>query len=1026
MNRGETLGTAELNDYQQKAVSYVLGPLLILAGPGSGKTLTITEKVVKLIENGLAPEKMLALTFSEKAAGEMQDRIEQRIGSGSGMTVSTFHSFCNEIIRDFALDTGINHGTRLISREHSHVWGVKNIDTFGFEHIAIPTFPFDLITSLLEGVSQFHDHLVSPEELGVYVQNKLSVGGELAADDIDRLHKLGDLAKFYGHYQEYKWNNDFIDYDDMTTLACRLLESNDVARKRIQERYDHIMVDEFQDTNYAQLYLVHLLAEGGHLTCVADDDQCIYRFRGAYLSNIVQLGEFYPSLEKIALGVNYRSTEQIVKVSQDLIRTNPDRHEKDLVSHNGDGVPIKVVKAPDDVSEAEWVAGEICRLVDESGFSPKDVYILTRKRADGKKFSDALRRQMVPVEYVGNLKITDLPLVQEALSYMCFVVDPFNNGVAFAKILFREGVSEHALQKINIMASKLRKLDDMQGDGIYSVLLYHLDELGLEQEALVRSILERLQELIEYKKNHLPSDTLKHLLMDSTDLYRLQVHENTKSSRRNIGVLNSLVKMVEDLELIDGSNEFQDVMEHLKLVSDMQIDEGEPSDDNSVKVMTIHQSKGKESKVVFVCDMASRHLPLQYKSKSFTVPFELAKGVQRDVDEKVLHLEEERRLAYVAMTRAKEHLYLVFPERYAGNLRGVKPSQFLDDIEFTKNSLVELIEAEQVEEQLGINTDSPLKRKMAEQEALVNMYTKQGQLKHALESLVLLAQLKELEKSGSPENLDLVDFLTIDLKAAGELQDLIDNKVPPLVDPEMRFSASKIKMYEDCPLKFKFQSILRIPTPQKSYLRVGTDVHSVLEEMAKLRIRGEAFDLDLAKNMLDSSWESSNFDSETQEKQEYSKMQKMLDFWFEFEKDNPNETVEVEEWFELDIDGAHFGGFIDRLDRTPDGEYIVIDYKTGKSNLSKNKLKEDVQMALYCLAVKEKHGKLPVQAGHMYVHPELAEMRLVEVKEESVGAVVKRIKEMVGRIVNEDFEIREKPNCLFCDYKGICESRNGE
>ncbi len=1010
----------EINEYQRKAASYISGPLLILAGPGSGKTLTITEKVVTLIDNGFVPEKILALTFSEKAAGEMQERIEQKIGSDSGMTVSTFHSFCNDIIREFALDTGIDHGTRLISKEHSHVWGMKNIDTFGFEYITIPTFPVDLITSLLEGVSQVHDHLISPEELRVYVNNKLAAENELGVDEIDRLHKLSDLAKFYEHYQEYKWNNNFIDYDDMATLTCKLLENNEIAKKSIQGKYDYIMVDEFQDTNYAQLYLVNLLSEEGHLTCVADDDQCIYRFRGAYLSNIGQFEDIYPTLEKISLTFNYRSTEQIVKVSQDLITANPDRHEKEIVSYNGEGEPVKVVRSPDDVSEAEWVASEVRRLINETDIEPMDIYILTRKRADGKKYSDALKRQMIPVEYVGNLKITNLPVVQEALSYIRFVSDPFNNGIAFAKILSREGVSEHTLQRINIMAKKLQKEDNMHGDGIYSVLLYYLDKLGLDQEELVRSIMDRLHELIEYKKNHLPSDTLKYLLMEVTDLYRLQVQENTKSSRRNIEVLNSLVKMVEDLELIEGNNELYDVMEHLNLVSDLSIDEGEPSDDNSVKVMTIHQSKGKEAKVVFVCDMANRHLPLQYKNKQFTVPFELAKGVQRDVEEKVLHLEEERRLAYVAMTRAQEQLYLVFPERYTGNVRGVKPSQFLEDIDYTRNPLIELIEAEPVVEELGLETNSPLKRKMVEQEDLVNMYTKQGQFRHALDSLVLLAQLKELENGGNPENIELANLLTIDIKTSEELQDLTDNKVPPLVDPGMRFSASKIKTYQECPLKFKFQSILHIPTPQKPYFRVGTDVHAVLEEMAKLRIRGEKIDMGLAKEMLDRSWESCDFTSETQENQEYNKMEKMLEFWFEFEKDNTNETVEVEEWFELDIDGAHFGGLIDRIDRTPDGEYIVIDYKTGKTTTSKKKLNEDVQMALYCLAVKEKYDKLPIKAGHMYVHPDNAELRLVDVSEENVAKVLDRVREIVSRILAEDFEVTGNPNCRFCDYKGIC------
>ena len=253
---------SQLNTGQSKAVSYTSGPLLILAGPGSGKTLTIKEKVLKLIKDGISPDRILALTFSEKAAGEMQDRIEKDIRVGTGITVSTFHSFCNDLIREFSLDLGINRGTRLISKEHSHVWGIKNIDLFGFDHITLPSKPTDLITSLLEGVSQFHDHLIPPEELETYVSTSLTSGATLTDDETDQLLKLGDLAKFYYHYQQYKWKNNFIDYDDMIHLACNLLESNHFVRNKIGSRYDHILVDEFQDTNYAQLHLIHLMANG--------------------------------------------------------------------------------------------------------------------------------------------------------------------------------------------------------------------------------------------------------------------------------------------------------------------------------------------------------------------------------------------------------------------------------------------------------------------------------------------------------------------------------------------------------------------------------------------------------------------------------------------------------------------------------------------------------------------------------------------------------------------------------------------
>ena len=1015
--------SSNLNAEQLKAVTHTKTPLLILAGPGSGKTFTITEKVVGLIDSGIPAERILALTFSEKAASEMQERIERQIGIGSGISVSTFHSFCNELIRQFPLDMGISYGTKLISKEHSHVWGIRNIDTFGFQNLVIPPFPYDLITSLMEGVSQFQDHLIGPDEIKDYVAKSLAAPS-LTDEEEEELLKLEDLARFYRCYQEYKWNNNFVDYDDMISMACSLLEKNNVIKENVKSRYDYILVDEFQDTNYAQLHLVHLLADSGKITCVADDDQCIYRFRGAYLSNLQELNKHYSDLEKVALEVNYRSTTEIVELSKQLVSLNPEREIKNFTSHNGNGELVKAVKAPDDDSEAEYVAAEIKRQVDEEGLDYEDFYILTRKRIDGEKFSEALKALMIPVEYVGSLQLYDFPVIQDALAYMKVMADPFNNGVSFAKILFREGVTEHNLQKINLLAQQVRKNDPSQGDGIYSVLLNDLSSTGITQMGLVKSVLSRLEDVVAYKKNHLPSDTVKFLLTQKTDLYRSQLAKDDEHSRRNIRLLNSLVQMVADLELVDGGSEFEAVMEYLSLVFNMDIDEGEASEDNTVKVMTIHQSKGKEAKVVFVCDFAARHLPLQYQGKPFTVPKDMAKGVQRNVDEKVLHLEEERRLAYVAMTRAKEKLYLVIPEQYKSNVRASKPSQFLTDIDYENNPLIEIIVADQASVNHGPVSVSLLQRKKEEYENLVSMYSRQGQLDQALESIVVLAQLKELEKNGNLSAFDLDTFLKVSPLEPAELDDLVDGKVPPLVDLNMRFSASRIKEYMDCPLKFKYNSVLRIPTPQKGYFNVGTSVHAVYEEMIKQMMQGKSPSVADAKTMLHDNWDGSAYTSTTHEQQDKNKMENMLDIWFDHEKTNPNETIDVEQWFDLELDGNHFAGSIDRIDKTPAGEYIIIDYKTGKTTLSKKKMKEDVQLALYCLAVKEKYGKLPVQAGHFYVHPELSEMRLVDVVEKEVDAVVDRVKETAAGILSEDFEVVKQPNCRFCDYGEICELRN--
>ena len=268
-----------------------------------------------------------------------------------------------------------------------------------------------------------------------------------------------------------------------------------------------------------------------------------------------------------------------------------------------------------------------------------------------------------------------------------------------------------------------------------------------------------------------------------------------------------------------------------------------------------------------------------------------------------MHIEEERRLAYVAMTRAREHLYLVFPEKYAENKKNTNPSEFLEQIDYLNNPLVDYIETEAAQVITEQGMESPLKVKMDEYQRLSSMYTRQGQIKEAMEALVVLAQLKEVELNGNLATFDLDDLLRVNLKEPKEIEDLIDGNVPPLVDPEMRFSASKIREYLECPLRFKYNSVLNIPTPQKAYFQVGTDVHSVYEQLSNLKMQGQPIDIKLANKMLDDTWDGSAFPSDTQEQQELGKMKQMLEFWMDLEKDYKNETIEVEEWFELDIDG---------------------------------------------------------------------------------------------------------------------------
>lgn len=354
-----------LNEEQRKAVEHEGGPLLVVAGPGSGKTRVIVERVKHLITKGFRPAEILCLTFSDKAAAEMQSRIKKEAGT-TEVETSTFHSFCLSILEDSVLETGVSFKSGLISRTNQLVWGLKNIDSFNFEYIEVGNNAVDVIESIVDGISAFRDELVSPARLKEYLTEKKAELEQLkknASDgatmpenasapskqdkrrkakersgadeengnnsaEIDEkiafLSQLEDLQKVYERYEQFKRKESLIDYDDMIQVVIELFKSRPDVLRRYQNRYAHVLVDEFQDNNYAQLELVKLLCPSGNVTVVGDDDQSIYRFRGAYLTVFDDFRDhFKENATTIKLERNYRSTKNVVALAKQLLDPVP-------------------------------------------------------------------------------------------------------------------------------------------------------------------------------------------------------------------------------------------------------------------------------------------------------------------------------------------------------------------------------------------------------------------------------------------------------------------------------------------------------------------------------------------------------------------------------------------------------------------------------------------------------------------------------------------------------------------------------
>ena len=463
-----------LNTSQQRAVEGC-GVQLILAGPGSGKTRIITEKILHLIREGVKPEQILALTFSDKAATEMRDRLEQDIDP-SDLTIATFHSFCLQVLKDNILDSGISLSSGHIDRANQLVWALRNIDTFGFEYLKIRNNAVEFIESIIDGISSFRDELITPDELEEYLKAKQR--GQVNEEEEEYLRKLCDLLKVWKAYERYRRDEHLLDFDDMIAEASRIFDENALILKRYRTRYQCILVDEFQDTNYAQLYLIKQLASDD-VCVVGDDDQSIYRFRGAYITDFRDFRSHFPS-EDIILEHNYRNSNNILRLALQLMARAPNGEEKQLTTENPDGDRITVARCENDQAEAEFVCNEVLKLIGTSVCSRadgqktlltyRDIAILSRKRADGIKFNDILRTRGIQAEFVGDVDFFSEPIIRDLIAYLNVVENSLSAGISLARIMRASGVSELDVQRINTYAERLA-WEDEAGDGVFESML---------------------------------------------------------------------------------------------------------------------------------------------------------------------------------------------------------------------------------------------------------------------------------------------------------------------------------------------------------------------------------------------------------------------------------------------------------------------------------------------------------------------------------------------------------------------------
>ena len=602
----------ELNEKQYEAVVNTEGPCLVIAGAGSGKTKVLTHKIAYLIdEKNVKPWNILAITFTNKAANEMKERVEKLVGDiAKDMWIGTFHAICVRILRKF-------------------------IDRLGFESsfVIFDTSDQKTMVKQILKAENLDDKIFSDKSV-LYEISKAK--NEMLDPAAYSLRSKGDfrkekIADIYRIYQKKLKENNAIDFDDIINFAIQILMDNPDILEYYSEKFKYVLVDEYQDTNKAQFTLVTLLASKyGNITVVGDNDQGIYSFRGADISNILNFEKDFPGTKIIKLEQNYRCTQSILNAANSVIKNNETKYEKKLWTKNEEGNLPKVYRGDDEYDEANYIVNQITHLKLTEHYNYSDFAVLYRMNSQSRSIEDILRREDIPYKIVGGLKFYERKEIKDIIAYLRLIQNTSDN-LSLTRIINepKRGIGKASLDNIEAIANA-------NSISMYEVIK-KANEYGLTRVfSNTREFVNAIEELRQEKDSTRISELIKKTLQITGYTAALEL-ENTVEAENRIENLDEFLTVAMEFEEESAENSLSEFLEGITLSSDL---DGMEDTDNSVTLMTLHSAKGLEFPVVFLVGMEEGIFP---GYKSIGEPKEL---------------EEERRLCYVGITRAKEQLYL--------------------------------------------------------------------------------------------------------------------------------------------------------------------------------------------------------------------------------------------------------------------------------------------------------------------------------------------------------------------------------
>lgn len=661
----------KLNERQKEAVLATEGPVLVLAGAGSGKTTVLVNRIAYMIsEKHIRPWNILAITFTNKAAREMKDRIERLLGdTAKDMWIGTFHSVCVRILRSC-------------------------IDLLGYSRDFVIYDTADTKTVMKECLRE-----LDIDEKSFPVRNVLSIISNAKNDLMDAAtfenvyksdYRMSIIAKIYYRYQTKLRKNNAVDFDDIILNTVKILSENPDVLSKYQDKFQYILVDEYQDTNNSQYLLINLLAQANRNLCVVgDDDQSIYKFRGANIGNILNFEDDYSDVQKITLDQNYRSTQNILDAANSVISNNKGRMGKSLWTSNGDGNKVFVYTGTNEYDEARYIARQIKKHFDEQG-SFSDCAILYRTNAQSRVIEEMLMRESVPYKVLSGLRFYDRKEIKDIIAYLRVVYNP-NDDVSLARI-----INEPKRKIGNATLEKARNIAREKETSLYDVIS-HADDYP-EFKTAIKKLLgfsEIIQSLIKLKDTVTIEDLTGRILNDTGYMPALVMEDTTESKTRieNLGEFISVITEFEKNE--ETGNTLGEFLENISLVSDI---DGYDENEDSAVLMTIHSAKGLEFPIVFLSGLEEGLFPGM-------------RSMESDDD-----IEEERRLCYVAITRAKEQLYITktISRTIHGKTMPTTASRFFKEIpvEYLEDKTTLQPKVAKVMQDLGVRNASAPKKEV--------------------------------------------------------------------------------------------------------------------------------------------------------------------------------------------------------------------------------------------------------------------------------------------------------------------------